>query len=300
MRAPMCATLKRAGRRAAVSSKPRARACTCASKAQRRVSASCLVHGASSNLLELWGPLAPALVDTHRVIAFDRPGMGFSTRPKRRGETLALQARCAARVLEASGQGPALIVAHSLGSAVSLRLALDFPHLVTGLVLVAPASHPYPYDNAWWAKLAANPLFGPAFCGLLVPWIGPLMSASGIGHNFWPNSAPADYYQDAGVGLIFRPNAFAASAKDVVATKAEFAAQAPNYPELFAPIVVITADKDRIVNPKLHARALAAELPAAELVTAPSAGHMPHRMRTDLVLAAIRRVNAMAAPSSEG
>jgi pimeloyl-ACP methyl ester carboxylesterase len=259
-----------------------------------------LVHGASSNLLELWGPLASELSDTHLVIAFDRPGMGFSTRPKRRAETLALQAKMAARVLEANGDGPALVVAHSLGSAVSLRLAMDFPHLVSGLVLVAPASHPYPGDNAWWAKLAATPVLGAAFCELLAPLLGPLMSASAIGHNFWPNKAPKGYFDDAGVGLIFRPKAFAASARDVVATKAEFAAQAPNYPELYAPVVIVTAEKDRIVNPKLHARALAVELPAAELVTAPGAGHMPHRMRTDLVLAAIRRVNAMAAPSSEG
>ena len=258
-----------------------------------------LIHGANSNLLELWGPLA-ALAGDHRVIAFDRPGMGFSTRPKRHAATLALQARMAARVLEATGSGPALIVAHSLGSAVSLRLALDFPHLVEGLVLIAPASHPYPGDNAWWAKLAATPLLGAAFCGLLVPWLGPLMSAGGIAHNFWPNTAPAGYYDDAGVGLIFRPKAFAASARDVVATKAEFAAQAPLYADLFAPVIIVTADKDRIVNPKLHARALAVELPAAELVTAPGAGHMPHRLRTDLVLAAIRRVNAMAAAPRQG
>jgi len=65
------------------------------------------------------------------------------------------------------------------------------------------------------------------------------------------------------------------------------------------PAVVITAEKDKIVSPKRHARALAADLPAAELVIAPGAGHMPHRLRTDLVLAAIRRVNALAAAPAE-
>ncbi len=259
-----------------------------------------LIHGASSNLLELWGPLAPNLLSEHRVITFDRPGMGFSTRPKQAGQTLALQARMAARVLEATGDGPALVVGHSLGSAVSLRLALDFPHLVSGLVLVAPASHPYPGDNAWWAKLAASPLLGQAFCGLLIPWLGPLMSGGGIANNFWPAIAPAPYYQDAGVGLLFRPKAFRANAQDVCATRAEFAAQAPNYPDIFAPVVILTAEKDRIVSPKRHARALAADLPAAELVTAPGTGHMPHRLRTDLVLAAIRRVKSMAAAPLEG
>jgi pimeloyl-ACP methyl ester carboxylesterase len=108
-----------------------------------------------------------------------------------------------------------------------------------------------------------------------------------------------NYANDAGLGLIFRPQAFQASARDVVATNAEFAAQAPRYGDLLTATVIITAEKDRIVSPKRHARALAAALPAAELVIAPDTGHMPHRLRTDLVVAAIRRVNEMAGQPAE-
>lgn len=255
-----------------------------------------LIHGASSNLRELWGPLADLLAGEHRVIAYDRPGLGHSTRPAR-SQTLAAQAQVAARVLEASGDGPSLIVGHSLGAAVALRLALDFPTLVSGLVLVAPASHPYPHDNAWWVKLGAIPLLGEMFAHLFVPTIGPLMSPAAVAANFWPNTAPASYFDEGGVGLVFRPRAFCANARDVRATKAEFAAQAPRYADLFTPTIIITAEKDKIVSPKRNARALAAELQAAELVIAPDAGHMPHRLRTDLVIAAIRRVNEMAAPT---
>ena len=84
----------------------------------------------------------------------------------------------------------------------------------------------------------------------------------------------------------------------VCATNAEFGAQQPRYAELFTATVIITAEKDRIVSPKRHARALAAMLPAAELVIAPDTGHMPHRLRTDLVIAAIRRVNEMTSASA--
>ncbi|MEZ5995226.1 MAG: alpha/beta hydrolase [Hyphomonadaceae bacterium] len=258
-----------------------------------------LIHGASSNLLELWGPLAGEFSPLHRVIAYDRPGMGYSARAKRGAETLAAQAQCAARVLEASGDGPALIVAHSLGAAVALRLALDHPHLVRGLVLIAPACCPYPGKPAWWARLSAAPVLGAAFCGLLMPWLGPLMSDASIASNFWPAPVPIGYAEAAGVPLIFRPRAFRASARDVVATNREFAAQAPRYGELFTAAVIVTAEKDKIVSPKRHARALAADLPAAELVIAPDTGHMPHRLRTDLVVAAIRRVNEMTAPPAQ-
>lgn len=258
-----------------------------------------LIHGASSNLLELWGPLADEFAPLHRVIAYDRPGMGHSMRAKRNAHTLGSQAQCAARVLEQSGDGPALVVGHSLGAAVALRLALDHPHLVSGLVLIAPACNPYPGKPAWWARLSAAPILGDIFCGLIIPWLGPPLSSANVANNFWPAPTPVSYAEDAGVPLIFRPRAFCASAHDVCASKAEFAAQAPRYADLLTPTVIITAEKDRIVSPKRHARALAATLPAAELVIAPDTGHMPHRLRTDLVIAAIRRVNEMTSAPAE-
>ncbi len=258
-----------------------------------------LIHGASSNHLELWGPLADAVSLSHRVIAYDRPGLGHSTRPAREAHKLAAQAHYAARVLDETGAESAIVVGHSLGAAVALRLALDHPRRVRGLVLLAPACNPYPGKPAWWARLSATPLLGDLFCGLVAPWLAPLMAHASVANNFWPAATPVSYAEESGLGLVFRPRAFKANAKDVCATKAEFTAQAPRYGDLFTPAVIVTAEKDKIVSPKRHARALAAVLPAAELVIAPDTGHMPHRLRTDLVTAAIRRVNEMASVAAE-
>jgi pimeloyl-ACP methyl ester carboxylesterase len=259
-----------------------------------------LIHGASSNLLELWGPLADEFSPLHRVIAYDRPGMGYSTRIKRNGHAMAYQAKCAACVLEQTGGDPAIIVAHSLGSSVALRVALDYPHLVRGLVLVAPAANPFPqFKPAWWARLSATPILGGIFCNLIVPFFGPAMSGKSVANNFWPAPVPVNYQEQAGVPLIFRPVAFRASALDVCAANTEFGLQSPRYGDLLTPTVIITAEKDRIVSPKRHARALAVTLPAGELVIAPDTGHMPHRLRTDLVIAAIRRVNELTSAPAE-
>lgn len=256
-----------------------------------------LIHGANANLRELWGPFADDLARDFRVIAMDRPGMGYSTRPRRDGHKLATQAKLAAAVLRETG-GRAIVVGHSFGAGVALRTAIEAPDLVAGLVLIAPASHPFPGEPIWWARLSAMPMLGPLFTSLFIANLGPAMARANIDSNFAPGAAPEDYYNTGGVGLAFRPAAFRASAADVCALSGELGAQMQRYPEIFAPAIIITAEKDRVLSPKRHARALAAELPGAELVIAPDTGHMPHQLRADLVLAAIRRVNAMASVSA--
>ena len=192
-------------------------------------------------------------------------------------------------------------MAHSLGAGVALRLALDFPQLVRGLVLIAPACNPYPGKPAWWARLSATPVLGAIFCGLLIPWLGPPMSPASVANNFWPAPVPVGYLEEAGVPLIFRPRAFRASARDVVRHRMLSSPRSSRATASYSqPPIIITAEKDNIVSPKRHARALAVDMPAAELVIAPETGHMPHRLRTDLVIAAIRRVNEMAISGGDG
>ena len=258
-----------------------------------------LLHGASVNARDLWTALGSGLDDRYQVLAMDRPGMGHSERPAN-AHLLSEQARAAARVIEDNGRGPAIVVAQSLGSATALRLALDRPDLVAGLVLIAPASHPYPGPNAWHAQLAATPVIGPVFAWLFVPILGPPMSEAGVRGSFGPADPPNGYADQVGLPLLFRPSQFLANGQDVVATKTEFSAQAPRYGEIGAPMVILTSDRDTVVSPRIHAQALAQEVPAAELVTLPGAGHAPQWTRADACIAAVDRIATMVTPPPEG
>jgi pimeloyl-ACP methyl ester carboxylesterase len=252
-----------------------------------------LIHGASVNARDLYESLGTGLRDTYRVLAMDRPGIGHSARAPQ-AQRLEVQARLAAQVIEDAGGSPVIVLAQSLGSATALRLALDRPDLVAGLVLLAPASHPYPGGNAWHAELGATPVLGAAFAWLFVPVVGPPMGQSGVPAGFAPAQPPVDYAQRVGLGLLFRPSQFVANAQDVVATNAEFTAQAPRYPEITAPTIIITPDRDAVVSPRIHAQALAAAIPAAELITLQGAGHAPQWSRPEACLAAVDRIAAMA------
>jgi len=96
-----------------------------------------LVHGlggAASN----WAELAPLLARRHRLLVPDLPGHGGSSAlPAVSG--LEPYADRVALVAEREGLLPALVVGHSLGGMVVLRLALRRPDDVTAIVLAGAA-----------------------------------------------------------------------------------------------------------------------------------------------------------------
>jgi pimeloyl-ACP methyl ester carboxylesterase len=96
-----------------------------------------LVHGlggAASN----WAELAEALARRRRVLVPDLPGHGGSD-PLAAPPTIAQFAERLARVLELESATPAVVVGHSLGAVVVVRLALRRPDAVRGIVLAAAA-----------------------------------------------------------------------------------------------------------------------------------------------------------------
>jgi len=67
--------------------------------------------------------------------------MGYTSDRPPGSDTLELQAKVAVGVIEQLGLKKPIVVAHSYGGAVALRLALDRPDLVGGLVLIAPVAY---------------------------------------------------------------------------------------------------------------------------------------------------------------
>ena len=96
-----------------------------------------LLHGlggAASN----WVELAPVLARDHRVIVPDLPGHGGSAALAALPNLEPFADRVAL-VLEREQAVPAVVVGHSLGCVVALRLAMRRPELVRGLVLISAA-----------------------------------------------------------------------------------------------------------------------------------------------------------------
>lgn len=248
-----------------------------------------MIHGASANAREFSWTLAPRLEGNMRVLMADRPGHGWSQRFAG-AESLALQARQMAGVLDALAPGEkAVIAGHSFGGAVALRLALDRPDLVSGLVLLAPVTHDWGSGGtAWYNHAAAPPLVGHAFSQVL-PLVGPVQVRAGIYSVFNPAPAPEGYFEKAGIGLLFRPPNFRANARDMTRLKAELARQSERYPELKVPVTVFSGSGDTVLTPKLHVGRLKKQV-AVDLVILKDEGHMPHHGAGEAVAGAIRRL----------
>jgi pimeloyl-ACP methyl ester carboxylesterase len=248
-----------------------------------------MIHGASANAREFSWTLAPRLVGDARVLMADRPGHGYSERFEG-AHRLEMQAAQMAGVLDQMAPGEkAVIVGHSFGGAVALRLALDRPDLVQGLVLIAPVTHDWGGGGqAWYTGLAAAPMVGPMFTQL-VPTVGPQQVRAGIDGVFNPAPAPEGYFENSAIGLLFRPPNFRANAQDVQALQAELGAQSLRYPELQVPITVFSGSQDTVISPKLHVGALKKQVPV-DLVILPDEGHMPHHAHGPDVADAIRRL----------
>jgi pimeloyl-ACP methyl ester carboxylesterase len=77
------------------------------------------------------------LARTHRVIAFDRPGYGYTERPRDRLWTAEAQAAVFAEAFQRLGLVRPVVVGHSWGALVAVALGLDHAEAVSGLVLAS-------------------------------------------------------------------------------------------------------------------------------------------------------------------
>jgi pimeloyl-ACP methyl ester carboxylesterase len=91
------------------------------------------------------------------LISVDRPGFGASNFGVAE-PSLAKQSEMLKPILEHNQHNrPVILVGHSLGGPLIARMALDYPELVDGLVMVAPSIDPDLEPNEWFRGPLATP-----------------------------------------------------------------------------------------------------------------------------------------------
>ncbi len=97
-----------------------------------------VLSGSLGSTLEMWEPQLPALTPRFRVLRYDHPGHGDS--PLLEARSVAALADGLLKLLDELGIASFSLCGLSLGGAVAMRLALDAPERVEGLVLASTSA----------------------------------------------------------------------------------------------------------------------------------------------------------------
>ncbi|MDR7037438.1 pimeloyl-ACP methyl ester carboxylesterase [Methylobacterium sp. BE186] len=250
-----------------------------------------LLHGASANGAEPMEGVGRLLAaQGFRVIAFDRPGFGWSDRLA--AATPAAQGAVIAEALEGMGIGPAIVLGHSWSGALAASLALDHPERVAGLALVSPVALPFPQrpDPPWYWRLALQPLVAWLLSRTLGPPVAMTYLERAARSVFAPQAVSDDYLTRARAALVLRPGTLLANVQDLTGLPAALAAQGPRYGGIRVPTVIVAGEADPIVRTEFQARPLAQRIPGAELVVLPGIGHMVHYVAAEALAREVGRL----------
>lgn len=254
------------------------------------------LHGASGNARDLMGAFGPALEGRARMIFVDRPGAGYSQRGT--GADIGdpsnpeVQARLVSGLLNEIGVEKAVIVGHSLGGAITAAFALNHREQASGLVFIAPATHPWPGAGVtWYYDVVNTPVLGRLFTELLAIPFGNWLYSGAVGGVFEPDPVPETYMKASATRLVLRPGSFLHNARDVGNLFANVSRMSKRYGEIDLPTVVVTGDGDTVVLAEIHSRGLEADIDGAKLVWFEGAGHMPTYTRTAEIASEIEKLN---------
>lgn len=248
------------------------------------------LHGASGNAYDMKLAFLEALRGRHSLLFIDRPGLGFSSSSNDRSDLPDGQAEAIARLLEELGIETAIVVGHSLGSAVTAALGIAAPGRVKGLAFLAPVSHEWPGGVTWYYTVAAWPVIGPLFCWTLTLPVGGLLAPGAMTNVFFPDRAPQDYFAGIQLPLLFRPASFRANSRQIAFLKSAIIGQSKQYSRLDQPALVVSGTQDTVVWPSIHCEGLMRDLPNAQLLMLDQAGHMPHHTHTDDIVKALAKL----------
>ncbi|MBK7877775.1 MAG: alpha/beta hydrolase [Planctomycetes bacterium] len=247
-----------------------------------------LVHGAFGGAAD-WDPtVIDALAARHRVLAFDRPGHGHSDALERCDGDPREQARVLIEAWRALGVQRPTVAGFSYGATVALAIALEARDDVGALVTINGAIHSWGGTPEPAYDLAAVPALGWVFTHTWATPLASLVAPTSVRRAFAPLDVPSTFDRSP-VALAIRPRNFAANAADIDALDPFLREQERRYRELALPLVVVVAEGDLVTTPSIHSHALASEVPGAELVSVPGAGHQLPYTHASVVVDAIER-----------
>lgn len=251
-----------------------------------------LIHGfptASWDWCKLW----PDLAETHRLVAADMLGLGFSAKPRGHRYTVAEQADLFVAALAEAGMGECAVLAHDLGDTVAQELiarALDgkLPVRLRGVILLNGGLFPETHRPVLLQKLLLSPL-GP-LVARLSSRAGLAANLTAIAGDVKPTAAELD-----AMWLLMSRDGGRAALPGLIRYMVERREQRERWVGALqrcpVPLTVIDGSADPISGAHMVARLRELQI-AADIVELPRVGHYPQFEAPLAVLTAVRHALA--------
>ncbi len=231
----------------------------------------------------------------YRVIAFDRPGFGYSDRPRGQPWTPDAQADLIYAALAQMRITQPVIVGHSWGALVATAYAIRHPDALRGLVLISGYYFPTLRSDSIIFSPPAIPVLGDALRYTISPFIGWLIAPTLIEKMFAPVAVPERFSKTFPLPIALRPWQLRAVAAESATMVPAAALLQNSYQSIRVPTAIIAGDSDQIADVGRQSLRLHKMMPRSKLWLLRSAGHMPHYSSPGAVLDAIDFVAGKAA-----
>jgi pimeloyl-ACP methyl ester carboxylesterase len=252
-----------------------------------------LLHG-NPGFVQDWSAVVPKLAAQYRVLAFDRPGHGASSRASARNVTPAVQARLIHAALERLEVACPIVVGFSWGGGLSLIYALEYPGETCGLVLIAPRASPDEATRSLAYRLGRTPVLGDVFRYSVMLPIARRIIRERLAAGYAPDS-PLREHAAAASDIWSRPGQAENTVWDSRNPDEPLRSYSVRYHEITSPVVVVVGDHDR---PDRESIPLSRKS-GAELAIIPRTGHLMPHVRPQAVVTASDAVAARG-PAAEG
>jgi pimeloyl-ACP methyl ester carboxylesterase len=233
-----------------------------------------LFHGNGSMIQDFTtSGLVDRLARRNRVLCFDRPGFGYSQRPRARIWTATAQAALFVKALNQLGVRNPVVLGHSWGALVAIGIGLRNDYPIRGLVLASGYYFPTWRWDVWMMSGPAIPVLGDLIRYTIAPIISWPILPTLFRKLFAPRSVPANFKNGFPASLTLRPKQLRAAAEEtvfLVPTTAQFQS---HYPSIRCRVSIFHGTGDQISEPE-QARRLHQALSLSELHLVHDAGHM--------------------------
>ena len=247
-----------------------------------------LIHGNPGSYHDYTLAVVGRLSQSYYVVAFDRPGHGYSERQNSVQATVEVQALTIRDALQKLSLKKPVLVGHSWGGALVLAAAVAYGKDLAGIVLLAPAAYPN-LSIEWWSLFPHLPLIGNFVVNTLTPLLGRAVVRKSLKRAYGPQEVQEDYVERS-LELWMRPDHVRACAYDERTLGASLTVLSERYRDIEMPVVIVTGSADRLLDPEAHAYRLHRTIRNSKLIVLPETGHQLPQTQPDAVISAIDAV----------